>query len=147
MRKILLILLFFMFVVIPIAAAQTVITLNSGKTIEGAIVEQTEEYVKINSLGVEMTFYLDEIATIEESQGEAASSDEPTPEEYRQATYQRFIESIQEGGMLEGIGTKIENLRTILNAVLAGETPSEEKIEEGINDLNTLELIIFDAGQ
>ena len=45
------------------AFADTVI-LKSGKTIEGKIVEKTDEYVKIDFMGVVLTYYIDQIEKV-----------------------------------------------------------------------------------
>ncbi|MCK5393552.1 MAG: ankyrin repeat domain-containing protein, partial [Candidatus Omnitrophica bacterium] len=44
--------------------AETIV-LKSGKKIEGKIIEKTEEYIKTNLYGVDLTYYLDDIATID----------------------------------------------------------------------------------
>jgi len=62
MKKFLLILVFL--ILCPNSFAD-VIKLKSGKTVEGTITEQTNEYIKIDSdSGMEVTYYLDEIQTI-----------------------------------------------------------------------------------
>ncbi|MDD5584597.1 MAG: hypothetical protein PHV55_06055 [Candidatus Omnitrophica bacterium] len=47
------------------AYAETVI-LKSGKTVEGKIIEKTGEYVRLNFCGVDLKYYLEEIASIDE---------------------------------------------------------------------------------
>jgi len=42
-----------------------VVTFKSGKTIEGRIVEKTEKYVKIDIFGVPVTYYFDDIESID----------------------------------------------------------------------------------
>lgn len=42
-----------------------VILLKSGKTIEGEIIEETEEYIKVNFHGVAITYYFDDIESID----------------------------------------------------------------------------------
>lgn len=39
--------------------------LKSGRTLEGEILEKTDEYVKINFKGVDLTFYSDEIESVQ----------------------------------------------------------------------------------
>lgn len=41
------------------------IILKSGKTIEGKIIEKTGKYIKIDFYGVALTYYMDEVASIE----------------------------------------------------------------------------------
>lgn len=42
------------------------IVLKSGKTVEGKIIEKTAEYVKIGFMGVELTYFMDEVQNIKE---------------------------------------------------------------------------------
>lgn len=39
--------------------------LKSGRTLKGEILEKTDEYVKINFKGVDLTFYSDEIESVQ----------------------------------------------------------------------------------
>lgn len=48
--------------------AETVI-LKSGKTIEGKIIERTDDYVKIDFMGVILTYFLDEVQDIKSVDG------------------------------------------------------------------------------
>ena len=54
--------------------AETVI-LKSGKKIEGKIIERTDDYVKVDQYGVPITYFLDDIESIE---GDSVSSDQET---------------------------------------------------------------------
>ncbi|MCM8831657.1 MAG: hypothetical protein NC918_05675 [Candidatus Omnitrophica bacterium] len=56
--------IFLIFVSLPTFA--DVIRLKSGKTVEGKIIEKTDEYVKIDFLGVKLKYYFDEIEKLEE---------------------------------------------------------------------------------
>ncbi len=62
MRKIFLALIF-CFLAIPLTA-QT-IQLKSGRVIEGRITEQTDDYIRVDFRGVSITYYLDEIESID----------------------------------------------------------------------------------
>ena len=44
--------------------AETVV-LKSGKTVEGKLIEKTDEYIKIDFLGAPLTYFLDEIESID----------------------------------------------------------------------------------
>jgi hypothetical protein len=44
--------------------AETIIT-KSGKTIEGKLIEKTDKYIKIDFQGVPITYFLDEIESID----------------------------------------------------------------------------------
>ena len=48
---------------VPFIYCETVV-LKSGKIIEGEILEKTGEYIKINYVGVPLTYYLDDIESI-----------------------------------------------------------------------------------
>lgn len=64
MKKILLFL--YLFSTLTVCAyAQTVVVLKNGKEVEGKMVEKTDEYIKINLDGVELTYWIDEIESIE----------------------------------------------------------------------------------
>ncbi|MDD4182544.1 MAG: tetratricopeptide repeat protein [Candidatus Omnitrophica bacterium] len=63
MRKKTLILLLSLLVFAP-AYAETII-LKNGKTVEGNIVEKTDKYIKIDVLGIAVTYYLDNIESID----------------------------------------------------------------------------------
>ena len=49
------------------SAFSEIIVLKSGGEVEGKLIEKTDEYVKINFQGVELVYYLDEIAAIKDS--------------------------------------------------------------------------------
>ena len=48
-------------------AAETVV-LKSGKIIEGKILENTDDYIKIDYFGVPLTYYLDDVESIKEDE-------------------------------------------------------------------------------
>jgi len=58
------------------SAYTKVIELKNGKTIEGKIIERTKEYIKIDVVGVPITYYLNEIKSVvvEEEEEEQISS-------------------------------------------------------------------------
>jgi hypothetical protein len=51
-----------------------IITLKSGKKIEGNIIEETAEYIKVDFSGVPLTYYRDEIAGIKAEPAEPTQS-------------------------------------------------------------------------
>jgi hypothetical protein len=51
-----------------------IITLKSGKKIEGNIVEETAEYIKVDFSGVPLTYYRDEIADVKVEPAEPTQS-------------------------------------------------------------------------
>lgn len=64
MKKSVLILIFILLFISSLTFAET-ITLKSGKTIEGKIVEKTDKYIKVDiGVGMPITYFLDEIENI-----------------------------------------------------------------------------------
>ncbi|MDD4182318.1 MAG: hypothetical protein PHT53_00635 [Candidatus Omnitrophica bacterium] len=51
-------------ILLPFAAFGDTVVLKSGKTIEANLIEQTDEKIKLNINGVPITYYIDEINTI-----------------------------------------------------------------------------------
>ncbi|MFA6282429.1 MAG: hypothetical protein WCY05_08040 [Candidatus Omnitrophota bacterium] len=50
--------------IFPSVFAETIV-LKSGKTIEGKILEKTDKYIKVDTEGIAITYYLDDIASID----------------------------------------------------------------------------------
>lgn len=50
----------------PVLIFAEIIVLNSGKTVEGKLIEKTDKYIKIDFQGVPLTYYFDEIESIDE---------------------------------------------------------------------------------
>lgn len=71
MKKILIVVFFLCF--LPSLLAE-IITLKSSKKIEGNIVEETAEYIKVDFSGVPLTYYRDEIADIKVEPAEPTQS-------------------------------------------------------------------------
>ncbi len=89
MRIILTIILFGCFLVN--AWAQAAIKLKTGATVEGKVIEQNKDYVKVDVLGTEITYWSDEIENIQDL-GQA-----PTPQEQKimingQVVYEEYSE-------------------------------------------------------
>ena len=70
MRIILLVIFFGCFLVN--AWAETIIKLKTGSTVKGEIIEQTKDHVKLNILGTEITYWSDEIESIQATDTSAA---------------------------------------------------------------------------
>lgn len=79
----------FYFSWLSLCFSQTV-TLKSGQVVEGKIVEQTDQYIKLEFQGVVLVFYRDEIASI----FQAPVADEPVAAEQIKRLYQRYIASL-----------------------------------------------------
>ena len=58
----------FCFSFLGLASAETVI-LKSGLKVEGKIIEQTNKYVKLDFQGVELTFFNEEIFSVDQTPG------------------------------------------------------------------------------
>jgi len=55
----------FLFLFVPTLASAEIIVLKSGKTMEGKLIEKTDKYIKIDFQGVPLTYYFDEIQSID----------------------------------------------------------------------------------
>ncbi|MDD5097375.1 MAG: hypothetical protein PHU59_02650 [Candidatus Omnitrophica bacterium] len=62
----------------PLICFADTVVLKSGQVIEGKIIEVTEKYVKINFDGVDVTYFQDEIASINQGNVSNAASKELT---------------------------------------------------------------------
>jgi len=58
---------------LPFLAYAETIVLKSGKTVEGKLIEKTDKYIKIDFEGVILTYFLDEIKSIDAEQLVASS--------------------------------------------------------------------------
>ncbi|MBU4334057.1 MAG: hypothetical protein KKD07_06415, partial [Candidatus Omnitrophica bacterium] len=63
-------------------AFASIVVLESGQTIDGAITEKNDDNIKINYEGVEVTFYLDEISTIDGVEVEVPEVDDFSATDY-----------------------------------------------------------------
>ncbi len=59
--------LFLFVLLLPKTVFADIIYLESGKTVEGKIIEETDEYIRIDFQGVPLTYYRDDIAKIKDS--------------------------------------------------------------------------------
>ncbi len=64
MNKKLSIIFLLMFLFISSSSFAETIILKSGKTIEGKILEKTDKYIKVDTEGIPITYYMDEIKSI-----------------------------------------------------------------------------------
>lgn len=89
-----------------ILLAETV-ALKSGKTIEGKITEKTDKYIKIDFDGTPLTFFLDEIESIDEKKEAVPVNEEVSSEPYshyfkqgtgflKQGKYEEAITQLEE---------------------------------------------------
>ena len=76
------------------------IILKSGQRVEGKITEETDKYVKIDFEGVELTFYNDEIFSIDRSSSGGADAVSPQME----MLYNAYIAAKNNSGVSEKKG-------------------------------------------
>lgn len=88
-KKRLVILLLVLSLCFPTLIFAETIVLKSGKTVEGKIIEKTDKYVKIDSEGVPLTYYYDEIEKIEGAQVTVAEL--PAPQALPENPEGRFV--------------------------------------------------------
>src|SRR3989339_1537982 len=79
-------LLIIMLCFISVAFA-SIVVLETGQTIDGEITERNDDHIKINYEGIEVTFYLDEISTIDNVAVEV-----PEAEDYSETDSQAYAE-------------------------------------------------------
>ena len=70
MRRKILIGLICLFLVSSISYAQTIISLKSGRKIEGKLVEKTDSYIRIEYEGIPLTYWIEDIESMEEIDNE-----------------------------------------------------------------------------
>lgn len=73
MKKFLFILCVYLLAVAP-SYAKSVIHLKGGDKIDGDIIERTDDYVKVNFEGIELTYWNDQIERVEESVGNRSAA-------------------------------------------------------------------------
>jgi len=115
------------------------ITLKSGRTVEGKIIEKTDKYVKIDLQGIELTYFIDEIEKIEADGIELKKTDENkdailpiarSAAEYIEKGQLDKVEEIYRDGLKEFPNS------ALLWAALAGNTLDQGRIDEAIEYCN-----------
>jgi hypothetical protein len=77
---------FFIFFLFSFPLFSETIVLKSGSSLEGKIIERTDEYIKIDFQGIPLTYYFDQISTIDGQKIQQPLPEEPLsvePEMYR----------------------------------------------------------------
>ena len=121
--------LFLSLSVIPRSSVAEVIHLKSGKTVEGKILEKTDKYVRIDFLGVKLTYYLDEIDHIEKGSSQAPLQKEPPPASVEQGHTFRN----EELGVSFSVPATWSEDRSLLNkTILAAFEHSSKRISSHI---------------
>jgi tetratricopeptide (TPR) repeat protein len=114
--------------------AETIL-LKSGKTVEGAITEKTDKYIKVDYLGVPLTYYLDEIESIDGNPVTSASQKispvQPAPEYKKPAEItggssdeEKTIEMILEKS--KNARSNIKTFKARITNILGNETTIAE---------------------
>lgn len=132
MKKKLLLLTVFFLIFVSLASADT-LTLKSGETVEGTIIEQTADAVKIDVYGVQVTYFLDEVDQIN---GEPVSPpSEPPPAVEEGAVTEEVVPAPEEtpGGQAE-VAPEEKEVKTPLvgpelgaKSTPLGKVPGQEK--------------------
>ncbi|MDD5129971.1 MAG: hypothetical protein PHS66_02820 [Candidatus Omnitrophica bacterium] len=111
----------FFFSFLGLSFSQTIL-LKSGQKVEGKIIEQTDKYVKLDFEGIELTFYNDEIFSIDQSTSGAPNTLTPQMELLYKAyasslktTAQAFEDEIQKPAEAAALANqkKNKNLSTV----------------------------------
>lgn len=118
--------LIFLLVILPLVCLAETVTLKSGKTVEGRIIDKTDKYLKMDFQGVLLTFFLDEIQAIN---GEKVSLLSTSDNEQKQSPTinTHYVENIDEA--------MLENYRNI----------AEKYKYDGSNEIVLNQGIIFKA--
>ncbi len=103
------------------AYADTVILLN-GNTVEGKITEQTDKYIKLESSGITLTYYLDRIKSINRGNGlvdvkQASINERVNNNENNPIINSAKTEGIKVGKWSITMTTKLEGQSEIANAM------------------------------
>ncbi|MBD3245583.1 MAG: hypothetical protein GF333_01050 [Candidatus Omnitrophica bacterium] len=128
------------------AWAETKVHLKSGRTLDGTLLEQTDQYIKIRWLGMDLTYWLDDIEKIVLEDGTVLKP-EPKPhaggtgvvdEEVPAAAAQ---EDAAERMALLGCPAKVDSI-SIPHAKVAGRIHGQEcKLEQASIQGNLLKLV------
>ncbi|MBN2121193.1 MAG: hypothetical protein JW734_09110 [Candidatus Omnitrophica bacterium] len=139
--------------------AQTIVYLKSGKSVEGELLERTDEYIKIDFSGVKLTYWMDEVERIQLSDGKVIYPQQKTlPAKTEEGELikklpvddiatlpftddelereQDDLASVESGN--ESVDSKLEELKKKISEISqrAKETPEDESSRESyIEDL------------
>lgn len=121
------------------AFAETIV-LKSGETVEGKIIEKTGKYVKIDFQGVPLTYFLDEIASIDGEMVGAKIDIQPVDniDEAAMLSYRKISEKYNGSNeviLSNGIKFKPDNIFIedgCIWLMFKGNEKSENKYEDGL---------------
>lgn len=99
-------------------ALADVVLLKSGREISGEILEQTDEFVKVNFKGVDLTFYMDEVDLV--------NGEEPVLENAEAEEAEMVVEETVEWSELE--------INDMCEAFWPGETATYDQVREAYGD-------------
>jgi len=115
MKNNLLILLLTLVLFFPVSVFAETIVLKSGKTVEGKLIEKTDKYIKIDFQGVPLTYYLDEVESVDEvKQDFPLKEGKKLPQENNLSSivtneakvyFQRGIVDFQQGNMSQAVSS------------------------------------------
>ncbi len=95
---------------IPLFCFGETVVLKSGQTIEGKIIEKTEEYLKIDFYGVPLTYYFDDIESIDGNRNFAKKSELVNQDVNMSVVSEENIEIIEEDAGLPLSPEKVVDL-------------------------------------
>lgn len=118
--------------------AETIV-LKSGKTVEGKIIEKTDESVKIDFHGVELTYFIDEVERIETDGIDSGKIDENKDAVW--LIQRNAVEYIEKGQLDKAEEIYRDGLKEFPNnallwAGLAGDVLDQGRIDEAIEYCN-----------
>jgi len=128
--------------------AETIV-LKSGKKVEGKLIEKTDKYIKIDFYGVPLTYFLDDVKSIEEESIENTSKAEAIYIEGRRLKEEAYLELYKKHNYslaIEKYNKALENFKSIEQKYPHWDsTPSikslREECTEGINAANILQKV------
>ena len=126
--------------------AESVIELKSGDIIRGEIIEQTDEFIKVKKLDMEMTYWMDEIVKVtNEEEGQETSEQEELSNEQVSENIEYVALSVLgsiDQVTLSEMGKRIGKAKALLESILKGHRPPSEDIVSAIRSLESLEMVI-----
>ncbi len=145
LRELILFFSFFIFSTPALYAQSTVkIELKSGKVVEGTLLEEKDDYIKVSNLGVEMTYWKDEIAKVDK--GEGADEDVKGHSLVGQEDLQgaggslpTAPKSFNDPRLLSDTKETLDSLNAMLQGMLEGQNPSKRDINFMLKKLSDLE--------
>ena len=129
----------FCFSFLSLGYSETIV-LKSGQKVEGRIIEQTDKYVKLDFYGVELVYYHDEIASVEQG---ASSAEDVNPQ--LEALYKAYTSSLKVSQKpippepQKMVESALQSVQSTQGGQAAGRSGNPEGVSAGV-DLAQLPL-------